>query len=362
MLIIQLIILLISALFISFSALIYNKFKKLFETPAEYHLESEFTIIVAAKNEAENIHKLIISLMEIDYSQHKMEVMLIDDNSEDDTLKIIEKEINSLENFKVYSLRGKKYSGKKGALSYGIENSKFPLIFITDADCIIEPNILKSLSFKFGNGYDMLFGPSPFLEGKTFINRMICFENLRNSILMFSSAGYGIPYSSTARNFAFKKSVFEKSNGFSRHSKILSGDDDLLLQSAVKNKFRIGVITDRQSFVYSETKKTFKEYLHQRARHTQTSFYYLPSRIFLLTLWHFLNLILLFSPFLIFLNQWFFILFIVKLLTDLIITTRLQKKFTYNFKLYEIILFQIIYELMLIVNLVNAKFGRIKWK
>ncbi len=56
-----------------------------------------------------------------------------------------------------------------------------------------------------------------------------------------------------------------------------SGDDDLLLREAVKNKMKIGVVTESGSFVYSETKKTFSEYFQQKARHTQTSFHYLKK-------------------------------------------------------------------------------------
>ncbi len=348
--------------FIIFSILIYNKIYALFKNMPEYNVESNISIVIAVKNEAKNIPTLISSLAGLDYPAHKLELIIIDDDSEDETIDVIKQASRLLPDCSFFTVQQKKYIGKKGAVNAGIEKAKYPFIFITDADCKIEPDILKSVSYKFNNGCDFIFGPSPFFEEKFFINRMSCFENLRSSMLIFSAAGYGIPYCAAARNFAFKKSAFEKLHGFDQISGLLSGDDDLLLQLAVKNNLKIDIITDKLSFVYSSTKKTFKEYFSQRARHTQASFYYLPSRKILLTLWHSINLFLLFSPALIILNELFILPFIIKILFDIILVSRLQNKFAYEFKFYEIVLFQIIYEIMLLINLFNARFGKIKWK
>ena len=89
----------------------------------------------------------------------------------------------------------------------------------------------------------MLFGIAPFYQKKNLVNKISCFENLRSSVLSFSMASIGLPYTAAARNFGFSKNAFESLGGYSKTKDTKSGDDDLLLREAVKNKLKIGVVT-----------------------------------------------------------------------------------------------------------------------
>jgi len=53
-----------------------------------------FSIIVAAKNEENNISNLISALKNLDYPEDNYEVIIIDDNSNDDTLILAKKLTN----------------------------------------------------------------------------------------------------------------------------------------------------------------------------------------------------------------------------------------------------------------------------
>jgi len=320
------------------------------------------SIIIALKNEEEKIETLLASLNSLNYPTEFFEVTFIDDNSKDSTYETISKKIKGFDNFNVYKLQSEYKSGKRNALELGISKSMYPYILITDADCEPQKDWLKAYSNKFTGGFDFLFGIAPFFREKSLVNRISCFENLRNSMLTFFAANIGLSYSAAARNFGFKKTSFKKVGGYSKTTDTLSGDDDLLLREAVKSNLKIGTVTANGSFVYSKTKKSFNDYLKQRARHTQTSFHYLLKHQLMLGLWHVFNLLLLFSPILFFLDIYFLLLFPVKLLIDLIIVLSYQRKFGYNFSFTEIFYLQIFYELFLIIHYFNAKFGRIEWK
>lgn len=321
-----------------------------------------FSIIVAAKNEENNIPGLINSLKELNFPAENFEVIIIDDNSNDKTFELTEKLIKDLQNFFIFKVEKKKFPAKKGALNFGISKTKNPFIVITDADCLPEKDWLNYYNLKFNKDYDFLFGVSPFIKEKTFVNKISCFENFRNTVLTITTSELGFPHSAASRNFGFKKSSFFKIKGYENTTKTLSGDDDLLLKKAIKNKLKIGTILNENSFVYSRTKKTFKEYLHQRSRHTKTSLYYLPSQKLLLSLWHLINLFFLFSPFLIFVNCNFIFLFLFKFCIDIIIVSAIKKKLKYKFNFFEIIYLQIFYEIFLIVHFFNALFKKDKWK
>jgi len=320
------------------------------------------SIIIALKNEEEKIETLLASLNELNYPTELFEVIIVDDNSKDGTYETISEKIKGLDNFYLYKQQSENKSGKRNALELGISKSVHPYILITDADCEPQQDWLKAYSIKFADGFDFLFGIAPFFRDKFLVNRISCFENLRNSMLTFFAANIGLPYSAAARNFGFKKSSFEKVGGYSKTTDTLSGDDDLLLREAVKNNLKIGTVTEKGSFVFSETKETFKEYLLQRARHTQTSFHYLFRQQLMLGVWHVFNLLLLFSPILFFIDIYFLLLLPVKLIVDLVVVLFSQSKFGYKFSFAEALYLQIFYEIFLIIHFFNAKFGRIEWK
>jgi len=320
------------------------------------------SIVIALRNEEEKIEALLESLIELDYPIEFFEVIFIDDNSADSTYETISEKIKRFDNFRVYKLQSENKSGKRNALELGISKSAHSYILITDADCEPQKDWLKIYSNRYADGFEFIFGIAPFFREKFLINKISCFENLRNSMLTFFAATIGLPYSAAARNFGFKKTSFEKVGGYSKTTDTLSGDDDLLLREAFKNNLKIGTVTAKGSFVFSKTKDTFKDYIKQRARHTQTSFHYLFRQQIILGVWHILNLLILFSPILFFLDIYFLLLLPLKLFMDLVIILANQETFGYKFSFVEVFYLQIFYELFLIIHFFNTKFSRIEWK
>ena len=125
---------------------------------------------------------------------------------------------------------------------------------------------------------------------------------------------------------------------------------------------KIGYIADKDAAVYSDTKETIKQYLAQKSRHTKTSIHYLPFHKIILGAWHLINILFLFTLLLGFYNSWFFLPFILKMITDILIVKINQSKFGYKFKIVEIIYHQIIYDILIVVNFINALFKEDKWK
>lgn len=356
-------IFIISVIFLIFISLITNTVKTIFLL-ARHSLKSKvkISVIIAAKNEEKNLSSLVKFIKNQDYPSEFFEVIIVDDNSSDNTFTTGEELIRDLKNFSVYSIKEKKFPGKKGALQFGIEKSVNPFIIITDADCQPGENWIQAFAAKFESGFDFIFGVAPFIERKSLINKIACFENLRTTLLTLTAAKLKLPYSAAARSFGFSKKAFQKLEGYANTVETLSGDDDLLLREAVKHNMKIEVVADNNSFVYSETATSFKDYSKQKTRHTSTSVHYLLSHKLFLAFWHLLNLFLLLSPVLLFISSKFLVLFFIKLFGDLSLVIMTQKYFNYHFNLIEIVLYQIVYESMLILNFFNALFKKIEWK
>lgn len=320
------------------------------------------SIIIAFKNEVKNLENLFLSLQKMNYPQDNFEVILIDDDSTDNSYKKAVELAQGKNKYQVIKANNKKFLGKKGALDIGVNAAQHPFIVITDADCMPANNWLTGYSEKFDEKYEFLFGLAPFIQTDELINKISCYENLRSTILTFAFAELKLPYSAAARNMGFKKSSFEKLGGFSKTMDTISGDDDLLLREAVKQKMKIGIVDLEDSFVLSNSKNILGEYLNQKARHVKTSLYYLPIHQFLLGLWHSSNILMLFTLFLLPLNIFLIVPFLIKLLIDFVVVWFTQRKLKYNFKLYEIPFLQMIYEIFLIINFFSSFQKTIPWK
>ncbi len=350
------------SLFLYFSSRFFSSILKFNHSNESGNTPLEISLVVAVKNEAGNVPGLINSLSLLNYPENLLEIILIDDNSSDGSYELMSKITTGNRLFKIHKAENKPYPGKKGVLTLGIKKTSHKYIMITDADCSPEKNWLLKASARFSEGYDLVFGIAPFHEENSAVNKISCFENLRSSILSFGLAGMGIYYSAAARNFGFRKDSFEKIKGYSNTTETLSGDDDLLIREAVKNNLKIGLMADEGSKVYSRTKDTFKEYFTQRSRHTKTSFYYLPGVQILLGLWHITNLILLFSIIVSPFNPVFIFPFMIKIISDIFIVIRLQRIFGYRFKISEVLVLQITYEIFLIINFINAALRKDRWR
>ncbi len=350
----------ITLIFLIFSIIFFKYFfEKQIVSSARIN---KISVVVAAKNESGNIKNLIKALSSQTYPVNSFEVIIVNDNSSDDTYEKITESIQDLSNFKVLTAKNKIFEAKRGALQTGIESSKYPYILITDADCEPSGQWIEKSNEMFNRGFDFIFGLAPFFTENTFVNKLARFENLWTHILTFSFAKIGLPYSATARNFGFKKLSFEEIGGYKNTTQSLSGDDDLLLREAVKHKLKIGCITDRTASVLSKSPSSYSAYLKQKARHTSTSHHYLPKHKFLLGLWHLSNLILLFGVFYIWNAPALLYFFLIKLLTNFTLVSVKQRITGYNFSFIEILYLQVLYDIQIIINFANSFFLKRNWK
>lgn len=235
------------------------------------------SVIVCAKNEEENVRKLIPLLTQQDY--HDFEIVLIDDASSDATLDVFEhfeKEYNNIRLVKVANNEAF-WGNKKFALTLGIKAAKNPNLLFIDADCYPSTNQwIAEMSSHFNNEKSIVLGYGAYAKVKqSFLNKLIRFETLLTATQYFSWAKIGNPYMGVGRNLAYQKSEFFKVDGFIKHMKIRSGDDDLFINE-VSTSGNTTICHSKNSFTYSVPKTTFKSWFTQKRRHVHTSRYYKP--------------------------------------------------------------------------------------
>lgn len=233
------------------------------------------SVIVCAKNEAENVTKFIPILAEQDYPD--FEIVLIDDASSDETLEIFEGYEKQYSNVRLVKVINNEafWGNKKFALTLGIKAAKKEYLLFTDADCYpTSKNWIKEMSSNFSLQKTIVLGYGAYekIPG-SFLNKIIRFETMLTAVQYFSWAKMGHPYMGVGRNLAYKKEEFFNVNGFIEHMKIRSGDDDLFINQAARGKNTTICFTP-DSFTYSQPKTTFKEWFNQKRRHVSTAKFY----------------------------------------------------------------------------------------
>jgi cellulose synthase/poly-beta-1,6-N-acetylglucosamine synthase-like glycosyltransferase len=98
------------------------------------------SVIIPAYNEGKTIGKTISSLLSVDYPKELLEVIVINDGSEDNTEEVVENYANE---GKVIFINNKKNKGKAICLNEGIKKARGELIACMDADSIVKGDIIK---------------------------------------------------------------------------------------------------------------------------------------------------------------------------------------------------------------------------
>lgn len=229
------------------------------------------SVIIAARNESENLHKFLPFILEQDYPE--FEVIVVNHQSIDDSqyvLNALERQYPKLSTVKVERSQHLKY-GKKLPLTLGIKRAKYEHMLFTDADCKPASNQwIKGMVANFSKKKQIVLGYGPYEKRKGLLNFLIRFDTAWIAMNYMSMAKSGLPYMGIGRNMAYTKTVFDKVNGFKSHYAISSGDDDLFIQEAAKKR-NYTINNNPDSYCYSPAPKTWKEWFNQKSRHYTTS-------------------------------------------------------------------------------------------
>lgn len=249
------------------------------------------SLLVCAKNEAENLKQFVPLLLEQNYPE--FQIVLINDASQDESLYLMQDFEKLHPNVKVVDVKevDSFWNNKKYPLTLGIKAAKYDYLLFTDADCYpSSKNWISEMSKRFSNEKKIVLGYGAYeKQAGSFLNKLIRFETLLTAKQYMSYASAGNPYMGVGRNLAYRRDVFFEANGFQNHLHLNSGDDDLFInQVATKQNTEICLNSD--GFTYSVPENSFKSWIKQKKRHISTSYLYKPFQKFLLGLFYFSQL------------------------------------------------------------------------
>jgi cellulose synthase/poly-beta-1,6-N-acetylglucosamine synthase-like glycosyltransferase len=232
------------------------------------------SVIVAARNEADQLPALLRSLAAQTYD--RFEVLIVDDGSTDATADIVREQARSDDRFRLVATTPAE-PRKKNALRAGIEEATFERLAFTDADCRPGAGWLSSLAACSADRDTVVAGYSPFDRGAGMVNAVSRYETFLTGFLTAAAIGLGRPYMAVGRNLSYSKELFRRIGGFDHSAHLLSGDDDLFVQEAARRGASVLHTHEPESQVPTAAPESWSEWIRQKRRHASAGRYYRPS-------------------------------------------------------------------------------------
>ena len=224
------------------------------------------SIIITAKDEDENLKNNLPVFLSQDYPE--FEVVVVNDQSEDDTEDVLDSFSNMHNNFTVVRIGQKlrKWPGKKLAVSLGIRRAKYEILLLSDADCQpASDQWIKTMVSNYNEQTEIVLGVSPYQWKPTFLNKIIQFDTLMTLSNFVGFTLAKVPYMGIGRNLSYKKEVFQRT-GFGNQLHVPYGDDDLFVNESA-NKENTRVEFSQDSVIVSQPQENFGKWFRQKYRH-----------------------------------------------------------------------------------------------
>jgi cellulose synthase/poly-beta-1,6-N-acetylglucosamine synthase-like glycosyltransferase len=247
-------------LFLFLLSVFITSMLSLFKKQKITNYKPEVSIIIPCYNEEKNIENCLNAVYTLDYPAKKLEIIVVDDGSTDNTTKVLKEYQKTHKNLRI--IKGK-HQGKSEALNKGIKKAVNNIIFTVDADTNIAKITLKKLV-------------QPFTDEKVGATNGSCIARNRDSLLsIFQNIEYH--YNNLIRKsfsvlfnngiwfygaFAcYRRDILKKIGYFKKDS--MTEDADIALEIYAAGYKTINV---HDAFGYVLVPSTLKALIQQRKR------------------------------------------------------------------------------------------------
>jgi cellulose synthase/poly-beta-1,6-N-acetylglucosamine synthase-like glycosyltransferase len=341
---------------------------RLKETSVDPNIQNfnTFSIVIPFKNEEKNLKFLLSDLYQLNYSPSFYEIILVDDNSEDNSFEIVNKFIEFHElPWLIISSKG----GKKKALEKAVDIAQSKYIISFDADCRIPFNILKAYNTALNKRKTkMISGPVTFYSDNKLWGKLLELEFISLIGSGAGSIGINKPIMLNAANLLFEKTLAIEAKKEIYNGSIESGDDIFLMHYTIEyyGAKEIQFLKNEDAIVRTPAPKNFKELVKQRIRWTAKARYYkinftsISAIIILL-----FNLVFMVSFSFIFIAELrpiFLFIYLVKTLIDFPLLYSTSKFLKQEKRIILLPLLQVIYPFYIVIIAFAGLFSKEGWK
>lgn len=225
------------------------------------------TVLVAARDEEENILRCMESLSRLKYPKRQLEIIILDDGSSDSTPEIVKAFIENKSHFKYVRITDTigQLQGKANALAQGVHKAAGEIILTTDADCVVSETWAATLASYYTDDVAMvmgytsqrIYGPFSGMQHLDFIYLLVVAAGIINA---------GLPLSCIGNNMSYRKKAYLDVGGY--EGLPFSVTEDSALLKAIDNlkQYKIIYPMDKDAHVVSEPVENYTKLYRQKKR------------------------------------------------------------------------------------------------
>lgn len=241
------------------------------------------TVLIAFRNEKDNLRRLLQSLQQQSYPAQQTEWILINDHSDDGGELLL----NQFQNhrLRVINLQNG-LLGKKAALEAGLKEARGEWILCSDADCILPHDWIQAMVMKgMSSPAEMVCGRVALVSDGSVLQE---FQAMETMLLQNAAAGslyYGFPLLNTGASLAYRRSSLSEAGAYNSNADVASGDDTFLMLD-FQRRFPgfVKPCTNPGAMVMTPAERTWSSVLVQRKRRQSKVWHYPPCSIHLVGL------------------------------------------------------------------------------
>lgn len=235
------------------------------------------SIVVAAKDEEDNLPACLDSLLKLSYTAELIEIIVVNDQSTDSTPHIIDEARAKSGNIKridaaAADLGTQGLRGKANALSQGIEKAAGEIIFLTDADCVVPTSWITEMLKYFGEDVGIVGGVTLISEREINARKInkatYGIQAIDWDFLQTIGAGAATlkkPVACLGNNLVFRKAAYDQIGGYKK-IKFSITEDFALFKSVASSKWKYCYPMDKMTLVETLPVASLKEVFSQRKR------------------------------------------------------------------------------------------------
>ena len=229
------------------------------------------SVLVAARNEEENLADCLESVLAVDYPADKFEILVGDDKSEDQTGEVADAFAIRYPQIKSYTIYKQKIegNGKANVLAQLARKAKGEFIFITDADIRVPQQWFKTMLLGMNEDVALVTGTSV-VVGHNILAYMQQIDWLFATGMLKVVSDLGIPVTTMGNNMLVRKSVYDSIGGF--EALPFSITEDLELFNHIKEKHKTVNLFNSDVLNESKPEKALHALLSQRKRWMRGAF------------------------------------------------------------------------------------------
>lgn len=307
------------------------------------------TVIVAARNEENNILDCLISLDNLNYPDGRLQIIIVDDKSTDGTGQIIDEFIFDKPKFlKVITQKDiGQLKGKTLAIANGIESATGEIILTTDADCVVSPDWARTIASYYSSEDVAMVNGMTNQMGNSGFESMQSVDFIYLLTVASGSINMGKPLSAIGNNMSYRKSVYDEIGGYSKLKFSVTEDFNLLMAIHELGKYKILYPVDKEALVTSKPCTTLKSLYRQKKRWSVGGMESDFAGYWVMTIGFITHVCMMITPFLFSPSSLIMVLF--KILTDYFFLKPVYEQIGLQLKLKDFIWFEIYFILYVFI-------------